>query len=65
MVTAKSSADPKLTVAVSALVKAGAVPTITVMVPVALLPIPLAAVMARVAVPVAVGVPDRVAVPLP
>ena len=61
----KLNGDPTLPVAVSALVKAGAWPTMTVRVWVASGLIPLLAVMVRLAVPVAVPVPERRAVPLP
>ena len=54
-----------MTVSEAALVMVGAWSTVTVRTWVALGAIELAAVMSRVVVPVAVGVPDRSAVPLP
>ena len=65
MVTVKLNGDPRVAGALVALVKAGAWPTTTVKVWVAFGLIPLAAVMVRVVVPVAVGVPESRAVPLP
>ena len=63
--TVKLNPDPTVAVALLALVKAGPVPTTTVMVPVASGSIPLLAVIWRFVDPAVVGVPDRVAVPLP
>jgi hypothetical protein len=65
VVTGKVPAVPAVKVAVSALVKAGGVPTTIVNVWVAFGEIPLAAVIVMLVVPVAVGVPEMRAVPFP
>ena len=65
VVTVKVNAAPTVAIAEAALVMAGPWPTMTVRVWVALGVTPLAAVTVRVFVPVAVGVPDSWAVPLP
>ena len=64
VVTVKVPDAPAVKVVVLALVKAGAWPTTSVKAWVAFGVIPLAAVMVRVVVPVAVGVPESSAVPL-
>jgi hypothetical protein len=65
VVTVKLNGDPAVADALSVLVKAGAWPTITVRVCVAAGLTPFVAVTVRVVVPVLVGVPDKMAVPLP